>query len=181
MKRIIFVISILITLFGTTFASFAQKEQLTLEELIGIKKDEAKTVMVQYSVGLDSHAYEVDKDKFYSLAQNITLEEIEQEDNINKEGIWFVVNGKSGIEGAYISTDSRVSKSNPFHSYVPYAEHKMSFNDLIKLYELLPDEANEKELVLKHSTLKVSISLILSVLLVMIFSFITGYLLKKKR
>ena len=181
MKRIIFVISVIITLFGTTFSSFAQKEQLTLEELIGIKKEDAQIVVIHYSAGLDSNVCEIDKDKFYSLAQNITLKEIEKEDNINKDGIWFVVNGKDKIDGAYISADGKVSKSNPFLSYVPLAGYKMDARDLIELYELLPDEANEKELVLKHSTLKLSVIAGLGVLLVMIFAFITGYILKKKR
>lgn len=135
------------------FSAYAQDkvdpgEQITLTEFMNITWDGTETV----SFYMDTEAYEVDTNLFFELSDRIMLTDIEDRvfNSGNKNGILggvlyiTILKEDEMISFAAISAFGEVDRYGMFMSRLPCAAFEMKAEDLHKLYDLLPEEAQGK-------------------------------------
>lgn len=124
--------------------------KIPFTEVLGIARDQAETVEIH----AQNNAYTIDTKKFYDIADNIILTDVEDEDMTENEGnkgnfpdgMYITVNGVD-IGYAFVTYDGRVDKCGLFMSRLPYTDYIMNKEDLEKLCSLLPVDVKIAETV----------------------------------
>lgn len=113
-------------------------ENITLEELLGVSKENATDVVIYY----DAEVYEISPDEFYDAIEGIVLTDIENvllqkqigDTFVFPEGMYITVNGLDGY--AFITEDCKVDKYAMFFSRMPWGEYTIKTSDREKILSL---------------------------------------------
>jgi len=153
---------------------------LTLTEFIGADKNGDDDVSIYYSSGLDTKVMQIDRAKFFEVADTIVCNEIVKTDNANVDGFFAVADDDCAV---YISYDGKVSKNNPMHSFVAQAEYKFNSHDLAKFERLMEEKSLSDafvDWVIWHPTEVKTIGILLFVVVVGVIVVIIRHKSKRK-
>lgn len=112
-------------------------DKISIKELMGLNPETTETVHLIIN---DNEKYEIDKEEFLALSEEIIVTDIENTQIDTEDGMYILINNDY-YAPLFISKGCKVEKHSPKFSRPPYADYTMNAEDLNKLYELLPKEA----------------------------------------
>ena len=112
-------------------------DKISVKELMGLNYETTETVHLIIN---GNKKHQVDKDEFFTLAEEIIVTDIENTKIDTEDGMYILINNDY-YTPLFISKGCKVEKHSPKFSRPPYADYTMNAEDLNKLYMLLPKEA----------------------------------------
>ena len=114
-------------------------DDVLLSDLIGVKKEDAKTVSIHYC----GKVYDLDAHEFYKAIDGVYLKNIEDvslqdEKKKKKSGMYILVNGFDGY--AYITDGCKVDKYGMHYSSMPVGAYTIDVIDKAKITALFAED-----------------------------------------
>ena len=157
-------------------------ETITLSELLGGYDDSESDVAFYYPDGIDTKVNQVERKKFFKVADDIICTEIKPTEHHNPGLDFWIVTETDKIGAAVsISYDGKVTESHPAQSFVGQPKYKISSADLGKLQQFMTDKTEKLPPLESPYARYIVYGVLLGVVIVGGIGAIVGYLIKKKK
>ena len=157
-------------------------ETITLSELLGGYDDSESDVAFYYPDGIDTKVNQVERKKFFKIAEDIVCTEIKPTEHHNPGlDFWIVVETDKIGKAVSISNDGKVTESHPAQSFVGQPKYKISSADLGKLQQFMTDKTEKLPPLESPYARYIVYGVLLGVVVVGGIGAIVGYLIKKKK
>ena len=157
-------------------------ETITLSELLGGYDDSESDVAFYYPDGIDTKVNQVERKKFFKVADDIICTEIKPTEHHNPGlDFWIVVEIDKIGKAVSISNDGKVTESHPTQSFVGQPKYKISSADLGKLQQFMTDKTEKLPPPESPYARYIVYGVLLGVVVVGGIGAIVGYLIKKKK
>lgn len=150
-------------------------EKVSLSELLGGNDLAAGDISFHYSSGLDVKVSNIQREKFFKVADSIICTEIEPSEFTNGRGFWIVADDERAV---YISEEGTLGESHPMKSFVGRAKYKINSNDLDKLSMFMDAWYEAYPPIKRGFDIKI---LLISVSVLFASGFVAGFIIMKKR
>ena len=157
-------------------------ETITLSELLGGYDDSESDVAFYYPDGIDTKVNQVERKKFFKIAEDIVCTEIKPTEHHNPGlDFWIVVETDKIGKAVSISYDGKVTESHPAQSFVGQPKYKISSADLGKLQQFMTEKTEKLPPLESPYARYIVYGVLLGVVIVGGIGAIVGYLIKKKK
>lgn len=156
-------------------------ETITLSELLGGYNDSESDVIFYYPDELDMKVNQVERKKFFKIAEDIVCTEIKPTDYIAGLDFWIVAETDKIGAAVSISYDGKVTENHPAQSFVGQPKYKISSADLGKLQQFMTDKTEKLPPLESPYARYIVYGVILGAIVVGGIGAIVGYLIKKKK
>ena len=157
-------------------------ETITLSELLGGYDDSESDVAFYYPDGIDTKVNQVERKKFFKIAEDIVCTEIKPTEHHNPGlDFWIVTETDKMGAAVSISYDGKVTESHPAQSFVGQPKYKISSADLGKLQQFMTDKTEKLPPLESPYARYIVYGVLLGAIVVGGIGAIVGYLIKKKK
>ena len=157
-------------------------ETITLSELLGGYDDSESDVAFYYPDGIDTKVNQVERKKFFKVADDIICTEIKPTEHHNPGlDFWIVVEIDKIGKAVSISNDGKVTESHPTQSFVGQPKYKISSADLGKLQQFMTDKTEKLPPLESPYARYIVYGVLLGVVILGCIGAIVGYLIKTKK
>ena len=156
-------------------------ETITLSELLGGYDDSESDVAFYYPDGIDTKVNQVERKKFFKVADDIICTEIKPTEHHNPGLDFWIVTETDKIGAAVsISYDGKVTESHPAQSFVGQPKYKISSADLGKLQQFMTDKTEKLPPLESPYARYIVYCVLLGVVVVFIVAFAIGFVVRKE-
>ena len=156
-------------------------ETITLSELLGGYNGSESDVAFYYPDGPDTKVNQVERKKFFKVAEDIVCTEIKPTETINGLDFWIVAETDKIGKAVSISYDGKVAENHPSKSFIAQPKYKISSADLGKLQQFMTDKTEKLPPLESPYARYIVYGVLLGVVIVGGIGAIVGYLIKKKK
>ncbi len=189
MKKAIILLSMVIVLLLLPITAFAGsvsedfikiKNAKVLSDLLVFDRHDVAQIEVVYPGDGDPYGCFVDPEKFFDIAENISLTKENRIDEL-KNGVWIVaVDKQNNRYSFWFDQKARIGCPQYETSSAVTTQYTISRGDYVKLYAFLPEEATA-HMPLQNPMKPYLFATIGAVVLVFSSAFSVGFIIKKKR
>lgn len=157
-------------------------ETITLSELLGGYDDSESDVAFYYPDGIDTKVNQVERKKFFKVADDIICTEIKPTEHHNPGLDFWIVTETDKIGAAVsISYDGKVAEDHPSKSFVAQPKYKISSADLGKLQQFMTDKTEKLPPLESPYARYIVYGVLLGVVILGGIGAIVGYQIKTKK
>ena len=156
-------------------------ETITLSELLGGYNGSESDVAFYYPDGPDTKVNQVERKKFFKVAEDIVCTEIKPTETINGLDFWIVAETDKIGKAVSISYDGKVAENHPSKSFIAQPKYKISSADLGKLQQFMTDKTEKLPPLESPYARYIVYGVLLGVVIVGGIGAIVGYLIKRKK
>lgn len=156
------------------------KNARVLADLLVFDRSDVDKIEVIYPGEGDPRGVYVDKDKFFDIAETISLDAVNRIDEVDKGVIIVAIDKDSNRHSIWLDEKHRIGCTEYETSSAVTTQYDISRGDYIKMYAFLPQEATA-HIPLKNPMKKYIAMAVGGSVLAFLTAFMIGFVIKKKR